>query len=331
MRVAIVSPQVEVSGGIKQLILLARALAASGSTVDFVTPDASRAAHFGFPVAAISPDMALARAPYDVSIMSWFTTCGLAEQLAPHVIHFCQGYEGLLPHLREETGAIEEVYAKPIVTLAVSPHLAGLLEERFRRVCVVLSPFLDDYFRPRARIAPHRPPKIIVHGIYESIIKRVPAALEAVDQLRRVMPASLCRISAWPRCAAEPAADEYHSGIAAPDVAALTAGADLTLFTSDAAEGFGLPVLESLAAGIPVVAARIPSLAVFEQTGVIDVCASAEPGLLAAAMARLLEPAAWRRARSRARAFTALWRRDQSRRAALQFQRAVALSVRVAA
>jgi glycosyltransferase involved in cell wall biosynthesis len=54
--------------------------------------------------------------------------------------------------------------------------------------------------------------------------------------------------------------DRYLCHVAPRVVARVMRRCDLLLFTSGAAEGFSLPVLEAMAAGVPAVAAAIPSL-----------------------------------------------------------------------
>ncbi len=190
---------------------------------------------------------------------------------------------------------------------------------------MVLPPLLDARFAPRrARLRPHREPLVLVHGIYQAAVKRVAPALRAVEALHAVMPVRLCRISSLPRSPDEVVRgprDEFLTHLLPAEVAAITARADLTLFTSEAGEGFGLPVLESIAAGVPVVAVRIPSLAVFEHMGVIETVDAPDPQRLAAAMRAMLAPPAWRGARRRGLRFARLWRAHQDRRAAGIFRR----------
>jgi glycosyltransferase involved in cell wall biosynthesis len=70
--------------------------------------------------------------------------------------------------------------------------------------------------------------------------------------------------------------------------------------SSRAGEGFGLPLLEALAAGVPAVASRIPStVAMFEKTaGAAALMPAGDDQAFAeAARALLAVPAVWRRAR----------------------------------
>lgn len=324
LRIAIVSPAIQLSGGMKQKLRLATALAKAGNVVDVVTPDGSLDV-YDFRGSFKTPEAALGLSPYDVAVVTWFETYELASRLAPRVFHFCQGIESDLEHLAGAQERISALYERALPTLTISPHLARRLRREFGTPTQVMSPLLDPAFRPRWwRRGPHDVPIVLVHGIFESAVKRIDVALKAFALLHRARPARLWRVSTFPQSEAERAlaqADAYHHQAHPHEVARLTSLADLTLFTSDEGEGFGLPVLESLAAGIPVVALRISSLASFEHLGLVETVEKPDPHALVGAMLRALEPEAWTQARARAKRFTALWRNTQEERAAAAFGR----------
>ncbi|MGE0231460.1 MAG: glycosyltransferase, partial [Flavobacteriaceae bacterium] len=248
------------------MLLFARALASAGHRVDLVTADATKRKTFDYQGLTLTPDEALLGKKYDVAIATWYETIALAERLAPVAIHFCQGYEADLIHLSDKFEAIAEAYSRALPALVVSPHLAARLADRFATRCVVMPPLLDPDFRPR-RFArgPGKRPRIILQGIFEAEVKRVRLGLEAFALLQKRLPSDLVRVSVLPLSKGERdcgVSSEFYSDVRPVEVAALTARSSLTLFTSTSAEGFGLPVLEGLAAGTPVVAVRIPSLAV---------------------------------------------------------------------
>ena len=74
---------------------------------------------------------------------------------------------------------------------------------------------------------------------------------------------------------------------------------DLLFFPARREEGFGLPLLEALASGLPAVASRIPS-AEFMTDGAVPLVDAGNPdGFADAAQALLGDRGRWRRARER--------------------------------
>src|SRR5262249_40402875 len=129
--------------------------------------------------------------------------------------------------------------------------------------------------------------------------------LAASKRLREIgLRHRVLRVSTWPLSEGERRIllpDRYLCHVEPPVVARAMRRCDLLLFTSGAAEGFGLPVLEALAAGVPVVASDIPSMA-FIGSGALDVVPAGDARELAEAARRLLQsPARWRAARRRGR------------------------------
>jgi glycosyltransferase involved in cell wall biosynthesis len=102
---------------------------------------------------------------------------------------------------------------------------------------------------------------------FEFYMKGVEVGLEAVRLLRASgVTCTLVRISQLPLSEAERrvlAPDEFHANLTPRQVARVLRGADLLLAPSWEQEGFGLPVLEAMACGIPVVASDIPAFRSF--------------------------------------------------------------------
>lgn len=240
--------------------------------------------------------------PQDLVIATYWTTLPVARQIAlGPVAHFCQGYEGGLVHLRTALPEIEAVYAWDVPTLTVSPHLADFLRDRFGRESALAPPPLDPLFRPAWRLRAGRRPWIAVPGIFEAEVKDVRTALWGVRELRgqgigcRVLRFSILPLTPEERSLLAP--ERYLEAAPPREIARALRRCDLLFLPSREEEGFGLPLLEALASGVPAVASRIPSTVAMAE-GAAALVPPGDAGAFAdAALHLLTEPRVWRRAR----------------------------------
>jgi glycosyltransferase involved in cell wall biosynthesis len=302
MRIAYVLPFPELNGGNKVVMLHARLLGRLGHEVS-ILGEGARPDWFPPEVSYVDRRHEFRVPSQDLVLATYWTTVASAErlELGP-TSHFCQGFEGDLPHLEAQRGAIDEAYDRRAPLLAVTAALGERLSARFARPFRVVPPTLDTRFTPRWRWAPRRDPWIVVPGIFESSVKDVPTALLAVRWLRergvgaRVRRVSILPLSDAERAIVEP--DDYVAGVAPELVAKMFSDSDLLLFPSLPGEGFGLPLLEALASGLPAVASRLPSTE-WIGGGAAALVSPGDVEAFGAAALALLEPATWRRARRR--------------------------------
>lgn len=240
--------------------------------------------------------------PADVNVATYWTTIGPAAALANGVaVHFCQGFEASYTHNQHEHDQILEAYALPLPAFALSPHLAEIVTSRFGRPARLVPPALEPLWTPRWRWGFHRRPRVLVLHPLEIDWKGVTTALEAIAMLRQEgLPVELVRISQWPltdgeRELCEP--DEYYCHIGPRRVATIMAGCDLLLAPSWEQEGFGLPVLEAMACGVPVVASKIAAFEGFASQAA-ELVPAHHPRAFADAGRRILsDRRLWRRMR----------------------------------
>jgi glycosyltransferase involved in cell wall biosynthesis len=166
---------------------------------------------------------------------------------------------------------------------------------------VLLQP-LEPLWAPRRwRRRPNDPPRILIVSPFEIDWKGVATGLRAVRLLREGgVDCELIRMSQWPLTGEESAIlepDEYHCRISAPAAAALLRTADLLLAPSWEAEGFGLPVLEAMASGVPVVASDVACFRDFAALAATLVPPRTPEAFARAAGRTLSEPGRWRRMR----------------------------------
>jgi len=249
------------------------------------------------------PEFALKTVPEaDIHVATFWTTIGPASGLeSGQAVHYCQGFEGDYTHNTSEHSAIAEAYSAPLPAFVVSSHLGELLAERFDRPSRRVPPALEPIWTPRWRVAPRKRPRVLVLHPFEIDWKGVVTALEAARLLREGgVEAQVVRISQWPLVDAEREvleSDEFLCRLEPSQVARVVSGCDLLLAPSWEQEGFGLPVIEAMACGVPVVASRI---AAFEETaaGAAELVPARQPRAFAEAARKVLgDSHRWRRMR----------------------------------
>lgn len=303
LRITYVLASPEMNGGHKVVFQHIRLLRETGHEVTVIA-EGPRPAWAGFDGPYHDSSAGLPRLPaQDLVIATFWTTLSVACRLgAGPVAHFCQGYEGGLAHLAPLLPQIEEVYSWPVPALVVSPHLGDFLRRRFGRESAVAPPPLDPLFRPaRLRLGPRRRPWVAIPGIFEAEVKGVPTALQAVRRLRgqgiaaRVLRFTFLPLSPGERELLEP--DRYLCGVPPEEIARVLRRCDLLLFPSRPEEGFGLPLLEAMASGVPAVSSRIPSTVDFAEGAVPLVPPGDVDAFTEAAAWLLTQRSAWRRSR----------------------------------
>ncbi len=322
LRIAYLLEDTPLFGGVKVVLRQADLLARRGHRVTVTSPGPpptwmSIAAEFRRTPGLEPSDLP----PADVTVASYWTTIPRALAAGRgEAVHYCQGFEGSYTHNVADHAAIDDAYRSPIPAMVVAPHLRQVLEERFGRPARVVPQPLEPFWRPRARRRPGRRPRVLVTSPFEIDWKGVATSLRAVRELRDGgFDCELVRLSQWPLSEAERAVlppDEFHEHLPPHRVPEIVAGCDLLLAASWEQEGFGLPVLEAMASGVPVVASDIACFRDFAAPAARLVPFD-QPRAFAAAVREILtDPPLWRRMRRTGRAVARGYREARSARVA---------------
>ena len=267
MKIAYLVPESGISGGQRVVFQQAEELARRGLAVTLVSPCPPpnwfplRRARWS--ETEFSHSEALIEA--DVLVATFWTTVAPAVRGSRGpVFHLCQGYEAdftFYAHLREEVRA---AYALPTRKLAITPRI----EERLRGEGYSPVTFIGQAFDAKEfpaageRRFDAEYPTILLVGTFEADVKGIRETLEALQAARaRGLKFRLRRISATSAGEEERAfglADEHNFGLLPNAMSAAYQSADLLIGPNHAEEGFGLPALEALSSGLPVLLSDTP-------------------------------------------------------------------------
>lgn len=234
-----------------------------------------------------------------IVIGTYWTTLRSAAILGRNrAVHYCQGYEATYTHNQSEHPAIAEAYSLPLPAITVSSHLSEILQAEYGRRSEVVRQPLPSGYRPvsveehQRRLNSRVPPRVLLMSPLQIDWKGVATGLEALSLLRdRGLEFDLVRISQLEQTDEERAfslGGEYHRKLRPTAVQEIIRQCDLLLAPSWEAEGFGLPVLEALASGVPVVASDIRCFGAWTR-GATVLAPAKEPQLFADAIERVLQ------------------------------------------
>jgi len=303
VRIAYLAPASGIAGGQRVIFQQAEGLARRGLSVAIVSPAPPpdwfplRRARWEQTEFARSRELAAA----DVRVATFWTTVDPALRGARGpVFHLSQGYEADHSFNSPQHDAIRAAYALPTRKLAITPFLAERLEaEGFGPVAGVGQVFDAEEFPPAAvRRFDAAAPVVLVSGPFEADVKGVRETLEALASARsRGASFRLRRVSLTPPPEEERAlglSETHDVGLRPREMAAAYRAADLLIGPCHPEEGFGLPVLEALSSGLPVLLSDTPVHRHVARDAAVYFPAG-DSAALAAAVERILPDAARRR------------------------------------
>ncbi|NLT23742.1 MAG: glycosyltransferase family 4 protein [Syntrophorhabdus sp.] len=164
----------------------------------------------------------------------------------------------------------DRLYELPTVKIAIAPHLVRGVENRYHTTCYLLPNGIDQgVFHPKEKDLDYGGTlKILSVGNYNIEYKAIPDVLEAVRILKgqgrkvhltRVSPADIGE-----KEKGEGVADRFLVRISEAEMADLYRESHILVGASTEIEGFGLPPVEAMSTGTPVILTRISPFYAFD-------------------------------------------------------------------
>jgi glycosyltransferase involved in cell wall biosynthesis len=291
MKIAFVSTSVRFSGGRLAMFRHANELARRSHNVSLWIQDVAPVVawmEMHVPVRSLSSNSLDNLPSADLCVFDRVRLASLLHRAAPgKVVHLCQGFEATdaevrirdawasrgvfalkeIWRLRRRRREIHQAYRLPTAKIVTHRHLGEVIAQRFGQASHFVPCGLPAGVFTPAADRPSHAPIVLVVGPTDIRWKRVVDALHALQLLKRRRPAvRLVRVAQHPMRDVEAVlgvTDEYHSMLRPAEMTSLYRSADVLLIASDATEGFGLPVLEAMACGLPCVVTDIPAFRTF--------------------------------------------------------------------
>jgi glycosyltransferase involved in cell wall biosynthesis len=333
MRIVFVLPRADSTGGVRAVAIYARALVRNGHKVTIVArpaptptvkekvksllrgrgwprtppPEPSHVTEQGVELVILDRFRPVTNADVpdaDVVIATWWLTAEWVAALSPRKgvkVHFAQGNDADLPG--QPTERVEAVWRLPFHRIVCSRWMEEFAASRGVRATCVPNGVDAEHFSAPARSKQERP---TVGMVYSDVhVKGCDIGLEAFRLASlRVPGLRLVSFGSIPVSSVLPLPDgvdfTYHPEQSL--IPALYAGCDAWLWPSRR-EGFGLPILEAMACGTPVIAAPAGAAPELLSAGGGILLAAAEASAMAAAIEKVvaLPPEGWARLSAQAR------------------------------
>lgn len=211
----------------------------------------------------------------------WDAVVGTTPRLLLHhyptirqkLLHLVQGYEPDIAELKPYQAMVQEAYALPVLRVTISEAMNRVFCHRYpdQQFISVGQGLETNYFYPRSEVSGcgQSVDRIFLMGPLSISFKQIYVGLMAFRMIKHRFPnLRLIRISPVDTRAEEELLigpiDEYHVHVPPREVGNIfRTGNGIFISPSEAEEGFGLPAIEAMACGVPVVLTDILSYRTF--------------------------------------------------------------------
>jgi O-antigen biosynthesis protein len=220
-----------------------------------------------------SPALSLQDIPEaDIIVGTWYPTIPPVYQSKKGIpVHYCQGYEGQSTETPDsQKDLIRDIYQLPTIKIVNAPHVANLLKEKLGYNAYIVHNDIDhEVFYPQNNAKDGGCKNILIVGPFEVMAKGIRVCLAACDIIRKEYnpDINIIRVSQTPKTPEEENMCNhlgehytYNHNLSENEMASLYNSCDILLAGSyPAGDSFGLPAMEALSCGLPVVLTDIPA------------------------------------------------------------------------
>jgi glycosyltransferase involved in cell wall biosynthesis/2-polyprenyl-3-methyl-5-hydroxy-6-metoxy-1,4-benzoquinol methylase len=177
-----------------------------------------------------------------------------------NLAHFTQGYEEDHPYWNIHRNDIRKAYQLPVQKITISRRVAFIVKEQFSQSAFFIPQGIDiRLFHKRKPV--RRIEKVVLVGTWENEIKGIQYAVKGFLMAKQKnKDLHLVRVSTLPLSEQERdlyPPDEYYTAVFPKDMGNIYRQCDLAIVPSLEGEGFGLPAVEAMACGLPVILTKI--------------------------------------------------------------------------